>query len=266
VRVPTAAGLSLSAALLACSCGGGGASNGTTPAPALPVVPSPQPPARDVTGPWSGTESGSDGVGTVQFDLFQDGGVVTGDGSFTEDKLRDGLFAGVLSGSTLIFNFNYGQNCVRMVSGTLAAGATMLSGPFSRADSCSGSKSGQITLTTGRPDLVGTWSGPAPSVLGGGNWTWKVQQDGTTVTAAVTIATNNVHETDALSGSISWVAGRFTFAGTFPIARCSGVTATVSQDINAPPLSSTQMNDVLTLSNNSCLGPVVSAPFTLTKN
>ena len=262
--------LHLSAAgLLACSCGSGsGSANGMTPAPSFPVVPSPQPPAIDVQGPWAGTDSDSVGSGTLILNLFQDGGVVTGSGTLTEDKQRGILLAGTLSGSTLYFNVTYGVNCVRTVSGTLAASNTTMNGTFSGNNQCGGTiGNGQISLSTQRPDLSGTWSGTAPAILGGGTWTWQVDQAANAITAAVTIQTNNLHETDALSGSILWGEGHFAPDFTFSISGCPGVTvtATVTQNINAPSLTSTQMNGQIMLSNNSCLGPFVTDDFVLNK-
>jgi len=239
--------LHLSAAgLLACSCGSGsGSANGMTPAPSFPVVPSPQPPAIDVQGPWAGTDSDSVGSGTLILNLFQDGGVVTGSGTLTEDEQRGILLAGTLSGSTLYFNVTYGVNCVRTVSGTLAASNTTMNGTFSGNNQCGGTiGNGQISLSTQRPD-----------------------QAANAITAAVTIQTNNLHETDALSGSILWGEGHFVPDFKFSISGCPGVTvsATVTQNINAASLTSTQMNGQIMLSNNSCLGPFVTDDFVLNK-
>jgi len=204
----------------------------------------------------------------VVLNIFQDGGVVSGSGTLTEDRQRGFLLAGVLSGSTLYFNLNYGVNCVRRVSGTLAAGYTTMSGSFSGTNECGGTiANGQVSLTSQRPDLRGTWSGAAPTILGAGTWTWQVQQVASAVTASVTIQTNNLHETDALSGSILWAVGNFAPNFTFSISGCPGaiVSATVTQYINAPSLTSTQMNGQITLSNNSCLGPILSDTFVLSK-
>lgn len=263
-----AAVLPLSAAgLLACGSPSNGG-NTTTPTPSFPVVPSPQPPALDIAGPWSGTDSDSSGSGMVVLNLDQDAGVVTGAGTLTEDRQRGFLLAGVLSGSTLYFNVNYGVNCVRNVNGTLAAGDKVMSGTFTGTNQCGGTISnGQLSVTTQRPDLAGTWSGAAPAILGAGTWTWQVQQVANAVTAAVTIQTNNLHETDALSGSILWAEGHFAPNFKFSISGCPGVTvaASVTQNINAASLTSTQMNGQLMLSSNSCLGPFVTDDFVLNK-
>ena len=267
MRIRAAAVLLLPAGLLACSSGNGNPATGP-PVPSPPVVPSPQPPAVDIMGPWSGTDSDSVGGGAVTLNAYQDGGVVTGSGTLTEDRERGFLLAGTLSGSTLYFNLNYGVNCVRSVSGTLAAGDTTMSGAFSGTNQCGGNISnGQVSLTTQRPALTGTWSGAAPAILGAGNWTWQVQQAANAITAAVTIQTNNLHETDALSGTIVWAEGHFAPNFSFTISGCPGVTVTasVTQNINAPSVTSTQINGQLMLSNNSCLGPFFTDDFVLNK-
>ena len=267
MRIRAAAVLLLPAGLLACSPSAGKSATGP-PTPPFPVVPSPQPPTVDVMGPWSGTDADSMGSGAVILNAYQDGGVVTGSGTLTEDQVRGFLFAGTLSGSTLYFNLNYGVNCVRSVSGTLAADDTTMSGAFSGTNQCGGNISnGQVSLTTQRPALTGTWSGAAPAILGAGNWTWQIQQAANAITAAVTIQTNNLHETDALSGSILWAEGHFAPSFSFSISGCPGVTvsASVTQNINAAPVTSTQINGQIMLSNNSCLGPFFTDDFVLDK-
>ena len=250
-------------ALLGCSSGSG--DNGPLPVPSPPNVPSQQPPDLDVSGPWNGQASDSIGAGAFTLSLHQDGGVVTGPGSITEDKLRNLLFAGTLSASTLYFNFNYGANCVRLVSGTMTAGANTMSGTFSGSNSCGGTiANGQFTLTSGRPDINGTWSGTAPSVLGPGTWTWQVNQDGNRISASVSVATNIFHETDALSGALSYVPGGFLLTGTFPLSGCSGVTASVGPGPEGPPATATELGGVLTLSNASCTGGL-AGDFVLSK-
>jgi hypothetical protein len=266
VGMRAAAGpLLLVAALLGCSFGCH-SSGGTTPAPSPPVVPSPQPPDLDISGQWSGPESDSDGPGTVTFDLQQDGGTVTGNGTVAEDKVRAGLLAGTLSASTLYFTFNYGGNCVRMLHGTMTVGVNTMTGTFSGSNACVGTiSSGQISLTWARPDLRGVWSGPAPSVLGPGTWTWQIQQDGfDRITAAVSVATDLFHETDTLSGALTLAEGNYTLAGTFPLSGCSGVTASVTPGTGAPPVTASQINGVLTVSNASCTGGL-SGTFVLNK-
>jgi hypothetical protein len=250
-------------AVLGCSSGGGG--NGPAPVPTPPIVPSQQPPDLDVSGPWSGQDSDSDGAGPFSLSLHQDGGVVTGGGSITEDRLRNGLFAGTLSASTLYFNFNYGENCIRLLSGTMSAGANTMSGTFSGSKSCGGSiENGRLTLTSGRPDINGTWSGTAPSDLGPGTWTWQVQQDGNRISAGVTVATTLFHETDTLSGALSYGPGGFALTGTFPLSGCTGVTASVAPGPEGPPVTANQLGGVLTLSNARCTGGL-AGDFVLSK-
>jgi hypothetical protein len=267
VRIHAAALLLLSAGPFACSPATGTSAIGP-PTPSFPVVPSPQPPAVDILGPWSGTDSDSIGSGAVTLNAFQDGGVVTGSGTLTEDQQRGFVLAGTLSGSTLYFNLTYGVNCVRSVSGTLAADDATMSGTFSGTNQCGGNiNNGQVSLTTQRPALSGTWSGVAPAILGAGNWTWQVQQAANAITASVTIQTNNLHETDALGGTMVWAEGHFAPSFSFSISGCPGVTVTasVTQNINAASITSTQINGQLTLSTNSCLGPFFTDDFVLDK-
>ena len=266
MKVRGVGGLLLFAAVLLRCGSGNGNGGGSVPVPAAPVVPSPQPPDLDTSGRWSGPESDSIGTGTVTLDLRQDGGTITGSGTVAEDKVRAGVFAGTLSASTLYFNFNYGGNCVRTVHGTMSAGANTMTGTFSGSNSCGGTISnGQISLTWARPDINGTWSGTAPSVLGPGTWTWQVQQDGfDRISAAVSVATDIFHETDTLSGALTLAVGNYALTGTFPLSGCPGVTASVTPDINAPPVSVTQINGVVTLSNASCTGGLAGT-FVLNK-
>ena len=269
MRSRAAAVLLLPAGLLACSPGTGNPNPSTgPPAPSFPVVPSPQPPTVDVMGPWTGTDSDSIGSGPVLLGAFQDGGVITGSGYLTEDAQRGFLLAGTLSGDTLYFNLNYGVNCVRSVSGTLTTTNTTMSGTFSGTNHCGGNiANGQVSLTTGRPDLAGTWAGTAPAILGAGSWTWQILQAANAVTASVSIQTNNLHETDALSGTILWAEGNFAPSFSFPISGCPGVTVTarVTQNINAPSMTSTRINGQIALSSNSCLGPFTTDDFVLDK-
>ena len=209
-----------------------------------------------MSGQWSGPESDSAGTGTITLYLQQDGGTVTGTGTVAEDKVRTGLFAGTLSASTLSFNFNYGGNCVRMLSGTMSSTGDSMSGTFSGSDSCGGTiTNGQISLGWARPDINGTWSGAAPSVLGSGTWTWQVQQDGfDRVRAAVSVATSNLRETDALTGALTLAVGNYSLVGSFPVSGCPGVTASVSQPPGTPAVTASQINGVVTLSSASCTG------------
>jgi hypothetical protein len=228
-------------------------------------VPSQQPPELDISGPWSGQDSDSAGAGPFSLSLHQDGGVVIGSGSITEDRSRNGLFAGTISASTLYFNFNYGENCVRLLSGTMAAGANTLTGTFSGSNSCGGAiANGQLSLTSGRPDIDGTWSGTAPSVLGPGTWSWQVQQDGNRISASVSVATSLFHETDSLTGALSYVPGGFLLTGTFSLSGCSGVIASVAPGPEGPPVTSSQLGGVLTLSSTSCTGGL-AGDFVLSK-
>jgi len=269
VRMRAAAVLFLPAGLLSCSPGTGSTSPATgPPTPSFPVVPSPQAPSVDIQGPWGGTDSDSVGSGTLSLAAYQDAGVVTGFGTLTEDEGRGFLLAGTLSGNTLYFNLNYGVNCVRSVSGTLTASNTTMSGTFSGTNHCGGNiGNGQVSLTTQRPDLAGTWTGTAPAILGAGSWTWQMQQSANEITAQVTIQTNNLHETDALSGTLTWAVGHFAPSFSFSITGCPGVmvTASVTQNINAPSVTSTQINGQIMLGSNSCLGPFTTDDFVLDK-
>lgn len=256
----------LAVALVWGACGGGGGgSNPPTPVPSPPVVPQQQPPDFDVSGPWSGSSSDSLGSGAIDLFLRQDGGVVLGTGSITEDKQRNALFAGTLSASTLSFNLNYGGNCVRQVSGALAVSANSMSGTFS-GSSCTGAiQNGQVSLTSGRLDLAGAWSGDAPSVLGPGSWTWQLQQSGNRITGTVTIATSNLQETDALQGVFFYPSQNpgFSFSFSLSSAPCAGVSVAVTPLRDTLPLTATQISGLATVAQ-PCLGGTF-ADFVLAK-
>ena len=248
------------------ACGSGGGS-GPLPMPSPPVVPQQQPPDFDVSGPWNGSDSDSAGSGAIDLFLGQDGGVVSGGGGITEDRRRTGFFAGTLSGSTLSFNFNYGGNCIRKVSGTLAVGPNSMKGTFNGTNSCGGTiDNGQVSLTSGRPDLTGTWAGEAPSIFGAGTWRWVVQQYGTRISAMVTIATNNLHETDSLQGVMFYAVGNPGLSLTLVLSSppCSGVSVAVTPLRDAPPPTATQISGLATVATG-CLGPSPTADFVLTK-
>ena len=250
----------------ACGSHGGGNNGGTTPAPQPPVVQSPQSPDFDVSGPWSGTDSDSQGSGALSFSLTQDGGVVLGSGTITEDKQRGGFFAGTLSGSTLYFNFNYGVNCVRMVSGTLMVGPDSMTGTFSGTDSCGNKvQTGQVSLTSVRLNLAGTWTGTAPSVLGSGTWTWQLQQTNNKITGTAFIQTNNLQESDALQGVFWYPSLDPTFSMSLMLSSspCAGVNVALTPLRDAVPLTATQINGLATLAT-PCF-PGSFANFTLNK-
>ncbi|HZW88576.1 MAG TPA: hypothetical protein VFF12_05815, partial [Myxococcaceae bacterium] len=95
-------------------------------------------------------------------------------------------------------------------------------------------------------------------------WTWQVNQDGNRISASVSVATNIFHETDALSGALSYVPGGFLLTGTFPLSGCSGVTASVGPGPEGPPATATELGGVLTLSNASCTGGL-AGDFVLSK-
>ncbi len=234
--------------------------------PQPPVIQSPQPPDYDVSGPWTGTDSDSVGSGAIDLFLVQDGGVVLGSGGITEDRRRTGSFAGTLSGSTLYFNFNYGSNCVRSVSGTLSVGPSTMSGTFSGRSSCGdGIDNGQVSLTSGRLDLAGSWTGTAPSVLGAGTWTWHLQQTNNRISGTVTIQTSNLQESDTLQGTFYYPSSNATFSMNLLLATppCAGVSVALSPLRDTLPLSATQINGLATLSS-PCLGGTF-ADFRLSK-
>jgi hypothetical protein len=267
MKHPSPAALTLIAAILWAACAGSNGEGGTTPLPQPPVVPSPQPPDYDISGPWTGSDSDSAGSGALDLFLFQDGGVILGIGNITEDKQRALNLAGTLSASTLYFNFNYGGNCVRAVSGTMAVGPSTMTGTFSGSNSCGGAiTGGQVSLTSGRLDLAGTWSGDAPSVLGGGTWTWQIQQTNNRITASVNIATNNLHETDALQGVFYYPSSNPTFSFDLVLSSppCAGVHLALTPLRDTLPISATKISGLATL-GVACLGPGSFGDFVLTK-
>jgi hypothetical protein len=251
-----------------CGCGGGGTGSmgPPPPQPQLPVVQSPQPPDYDVSGPWNGTDSDSLGGGAIDLSLTQDGGIVLGTGGVTEDKRRTGFVAGVLSGSTLVFNFNYGSNCLRSVSGTVAVGPSSMNGTFTGTTSC-GDKidRGQVSLTSGRLDLAGRWTGPAPSVLGSGTWTWELQQVSNRVSGTAAIQTNDLQETDALQGVFYYPSQNPAFSMSMALSSppCTGVSVALTPRRDTLPLTATQISGMAELAT-PCLGGT-SADFVLTK-
>lgn len=262
--------LPFATALLIEGCGGGGHGGngvGTTPVPQPPVVQSPQPPDYDVSGPWTGSDSDSLGGGAIDLFLVQDGGVVIGSGGVTEDKRRTGFFAGTLSGSTLYFNFNYGSNCVRVVSGTALVGPNSMTGTFSGTTSCGDTiLQGDVSMNSGRLDLAGTWTGAAPSVLGAGTWTWELQQTNNRISGTATIQTNNLRETDAIQGVFYYPSTNPAFSMTLVLATppCAGVTVALTPLPDTVPLGATQINGLATLAS-PCFGPGTFANFTLNK-
>jgi hypothetical protein len=261
----------LLAALSAEGCGGGNGGNGgnggaPAPQPQIPVVQSPQPPDYDISGPWTGTDSDSLGAGVIDLFLTQDGGVVQGFGGVTEDHRRTGFVAAVLSGSTLYFNFNYGSNCVRMVSGTLAVGPSSMTGTFNGTTTCGDKvQSGQVSLDSGRLNLAGRWAGPAPSDLGSGTWTWDLSQLDNRLTGTATIQTSNLQEADALQGVFVYPTQNPIFSMSMVLSSppCAGVVVTLMPLRDTIPLTATQISGLATLSS-PCLGGA-SGDFVLTK-
>lgn len=178
----------------------------------------------------------------------------------------ESLGAGTLSGSTLYFNFNYGVNCVRMVSGTLMVGPDSMTGTFSGTDSCGNKvQTGQVSLTSGRLNLAGTWTGTAPSVLGSGTWTWQLQQTNNKITGTASIQTNNLQESDALQG-VFWypsLAPTFSMSLVLSSSPCAGVNVALTPLRDAVPLTATQINGLATLATPCSPGSF--ANFTLNK-
>jgi hypothetical protein len=259
--------LALLATLSSAACGSSG-SNGEmpTPEPAVPVVQSPQPPDFDVSGPWTGSDSDSLGAGPMDLFLTQDGGVVRGSGGLTEDKRRSVLLAGLLSGNTLHFNLSYGGNCVRAVSGALAVDPSSMSGTFDGTSSCGDSiRSGQVSLTSGRLNLAGRWTGPAPSVLGPGTWTWDLLQLGNLLTGTATVQTSNLQEADMLQGGFVYPSSNPIFSMSMVLASppCTGVAVALTPLRDTIPLTATQISGLATLWS-PCLGGT-SGDFVLTR-
>src|SRR5262245_19140979 len=111
----------------------------------------------------------------------------------TEDKLRDGQIAAVLSDTMLTFNLAFGQTCVRNVSGTATVAASTMQGTFNGHD-CSGAPitNGTLSLAIQRIDIAGTWVGESPAPFGAGTWTWRLTQNGSNIGGSVSIDTTNI--------------------------------------------------------------------------
>jgi hypothetical protein len=256
-----AVGLLFVAAAVVGGCGGASQSPAApTPAPSTPVVAAPQSPAYDVSGTWTGTETHAGGSGTLFWNLQQSGNSISGSGGVTEDKERDGPVAATLSGTTLTFTFNYGDSCVRTVSGTaIVAVDNTMAGTFSGHD-CQGTpvSNGRLSLSLPRPNLAGEWSGAAPTTaFGSGSWTWQLRQDGSNITGSVTFHTANLQETDPFTGSQTYTYGGPVLSFSFPLTRCPGVSVSGSSDVS---LTSTHIGGTLTLSSG-CLSPGTNGTF-----
>lgn len=256
--------------LAACGGGGGGGSQsaGGPTTPSAPTVPSPLvPPAYNISGHWEGRESSTTGSGTVAWDLTQDQNNVTGSGSVTEDKTRGGILAAVLSGRTLTFNFNFGSNCQRSVSGTTTVGPTSMTGTFSGQD-CRGAQisNGSLSMSIMRPDLLGTWSGQfRPELMGGnGQWIWQVVgEDGSNLTGSVTVPSGSrPGEIGVLDATIFYAVGNPGLAYTVTFdGGCPG-TISGKASVTDTEIASNGMN---TFAADTCLGHFVNEVSVLTK-
>jgi len=205
-------------------CGGTGGNAGSVTAPAPPSA---QPPTVYVGGPeapggflaWNGSVSFTEATGadTLQLALTQTGAAVTGTvGIFGPDG-KGGPFAGTVSGNTLYFNFSVGhqgQGCGNAIGGTATVSAHSMAGTFSGHDCKGGSVTNGAftvvppvdTIDSTRLPVSGTWTGNVPSlaVLGGGDWTWVIAQDGD-------VNGGSLHGSVSVSGNaLKLDAGTFT--------------------------------------------------------
>ncbi len=201
------------------ACGGGSSPAAPTGPVQPPPAPSPQEPTANVTGRWEGTESNSGGSGTIRLELQQENSTVTGMVEIVQNgKATGGDFSGTVSGNMLTFTIRAGQNCPTTINGTTTITATdqartdlTMTGTFSGQDCRSQISNGRLSLTTHRPNLVGTWIGEAPSSLGGqlgkDGWRWQLTQMGFDLSGTVSVDTTDVHETGTFSGRLGFQIG-----------------------------------------------------------
>jgi len=248
----------LGVALLTATCGKGGGSSGPVTAPTAPTGPSgqTQPPAVNVNSDgtvggqrnvflWGGNVSFNEqtGTNTVNFpQLTQNGAQVSGSINFYGPDGGGGPFAGVVSGTTLNFNFsigNQGQGCGNTVSGSANVTTRTIEATFS-GHRCNGQTytNGRFTVSipaeapvrTSPLPVGGIWSNVMPAALGGGRWTFNISEapidaNGSTVSGSVSVSGGTLAlgagtltgpVTDTYPGPLTLARMTVTFAGACP--------------------------------------------------
>ena len=232
----------LTAAPWSAACGGGGGSSGSSGPLTAPSPPGQtQAPAVNVNSGatadgaqivWSGDVSFNEqtGTNTINFpQLTQSGSQVTGQIAFYGPDGGSGPFAGVVSGTTLTFNFSIGnqdQGCGNTISGSANVTTSTIAATFS-GHRCNGKTytNGKFTLSlptgysTSAYPLSGIWTATVHPLLGGGQWTFNITEtaldvNGSTLNGSVAVSGGTLNlGSGALSGAVtSQFPGPFTTA------------------------------------------------------
>lgn len=238
------------AALWGAACGGGGGGGGGGSSSSSGPVTAPTPPAQTqpagvnvnsqatVNGQmfqvlWAGDVSFNEqtGTNTINFpQLTQNGSQVSGQINFYGPDGGAGPFAGVVSGTTLTFNFsigNQGQGCGNTISGSANVTTSTMVATFS-GHRCNGTPytNGKFTVSipavfrTSPYSVGGIWTTVTPPVLGGGRWTFNISEapvdvNGSNVTGSVVV---NGGTLNLGSGSLTGTVTN-TFPGPTTIAK-----------------------------------------------